>query len=487
MGVDFIVRRIRRTAARLLAAGVVFMGAFFLSDRTEAAGEGVFVVPRVPVQAQAESATQAKDLAQAAGRRRAIDILLRRLTPEEDWSYLPRLAAQDAASSEGAGGLQTSAGEKSSIILTAAEIVALEAGFEVYDERSSSTTYRAFITYRFKPDEVRSLLKSARIPYSEAQTRRALVLPVLQTDTGLYLWESNNPWMAAWKSRPYTHELTPMTAPLGDLEDTSKITARAALDLDSAALGDIAAHYNVSQVIVAHARLKQRDGNDQLTVTLLNGHRETGKADAATLETLGEDALEYDPAGSLAYGVADDEDFAAKIGETLAVITLNEPSGRFPALAEKAIDNVVAKYASGWKRRTLIDHATETLLPATAFFNNLDDWSRIRSALIATPLIGSVQISALSRRGAEMNVRLFGEPSRVQVALENQGVVFWTETGERWFIATPAVATQFRGRRFLRGDRRGVFGEQIGAEDRIAPIPASATSPIPATDDKIRP
>ncbi len=479
MGAEFGYWRFRRLASLACAGAVALIGAMALSSRSEAASEGVFIVPRVPVQAQADSATQAKDVAQAAGRRRAIDILLRRLTPEEDWSYLPRLASQENAAVTGGGD------GKSAIVLSSAEIEALEAGFEVYDERSSSTTYRAFITYRFKPDAVRGLLKSARIPYSEAQTRRALVLPVLQTETGLYLWEANNPWMAAWKARPYTHELTPLTAPLGDLEDTSKITARAALGLDAEALREIATHYNVSQVIVAHARLRQRDGMDQLTVTLLNGHRESGKADAAVIESLGEDVLEYDPEGSLAYGVADDEDFAAKIGESLAVFTLTEPSGRFPALAEKAIDGVVAKYASGWKRRTLIDHATETLVPATAFFNNLEDWSRIRSALIATPLIGSVQISALSRRGAEMNVRLFGNPTRVQVALENQGVVFWTETGERWFMATPAVATQYRGRRFLRGERRGVFGEQVGDNGTLRPVPALSPSYNSPEDEKI--
>jgi hypothetical protein len=59
--------------------------------------------------------------------------------------------------------------------------------------------------------------------------------------------------------------------------------------------------------------------------------------------------------------------------------------------------------------------------------------------------------------------------------MENQGIVFWTETGERWFLATPAVAGKYRGRRFLRGgDRRGVFGlDEAG--DATGPVPASAT------------
>ena len=328
------------------------------------------------------------------------------------------------------------------------------------------------------------MLKTARLPYSEAQTRRALVLPVLQTDSGVYLWESNNPWMAAWKARPYTSELTPMVTPLGDVEDAGMISARGALALDSAGLARLAEHYKVSQVIVAHARLKQVDGEDQLSVRLLNGYRESGKSSVVVSE-LGEDAGEFKSENAETFTYAEpDEDFAAAVGATLSQATLSQTSGNFPTLAERAIEQSIAKYASGWKKRTLIDHGREAVLIVTAFFSSIEEWSRIRSALIATPLIGSVQVSSLSRRGAEMDMRVFGDPQRVQVSMENQGIVFWTETGERWFLATPAMANQVRGRRFLRErPRRGIFGED-GELIEEGPVPASQIDE-PAPGSKI--
>lgn len=434
-----------------------------------AAGEDVFIVARVPVQATGDSATAAKDAAQASGRRRAMDLLLRRLTTEADWKYLPGLASGKPATAEGDGS------GKSAIAISPANLEALESGFEVYGEKASSASYRAYITYRFKPDAVRRLLKQSKIPYSEAQTRVALVLPVLQTDSGVYLWESNNPWMAAWKARPYTHELTPMQAPLGDLEDAGSITPRQALDLDATALGVIASRYNVSQVIVAHARLARTGGDNQLTVRLINAYRESGKATAS--EILGPDAeIDADGAQNQTFTYAiEDDDFATKVGEVLAQTTLTEATGNFPGLAERAIDAAITRYASGWKAKTLIDHSKEALLPVSAFFDRLEDWSKIRAALIATPLVGAVQVGALSRRGAEMNVRIFGDPEKVQVAMENQGIVFWTETGDRWFLATPAVAGKYRGRRFLRSERRGLFGaEGEILENPNGPTPASA-------------
>lgn len=462
-----------------------------------AVGEDVFVVPRVPVQAEAGSATAAKAVAQNEGRRRAVDILLRRLTVEEDWIYLPSLTAGEPApaaldlepgltvsgefdpyATSAAGGYaarQQPATGKSAITLTDHDLETLESSFEVYSEKSSAKTYRAFITYRFKPDAVRRLLKNARLPYSETQTRTALVLPVLQTDQAIYLWESNNPWMAAWKSRPYINELTPMTAPLGDLEDSQLINARQALALDPAALEAIADYYSVSQVIVAHARLSQERGADNLNVRLINGFRESGAAETET--EFDSSLVNFD--GGPGLSAEHVEEFAAKIGDVLAQIYLTNPSGDFPSLAERAIELAIAKYAKGWKERTLIDHSSEAVLETTAFFKTLGDWTKIRRGLIATPLVGSVQVYALSPRGAEMRLKVFGDPQRLAVAMENYGVVFWSEGGERWFLATPQIANQVKGSRWLRrggglfsedktfpGDDAGVeaASERIGTE-----------------------
>ena len=87
----------RRMAAMSAAAFAVAFAAVTAASSAYAAGEDVFVVARVPVQARADSATAAKNAAQASGRRRAMDILLRRLTPEEDWIYLPKRAASEPA------------------------------------------------------------------------------------------------------------------------------------------------------------------------------------------------------------------------------------------------------------------------------------------------------------------------------------------------------------------------------------------------------
>lgn len=455
----------------------VFLAALFAGLAPAfAAGDDVFVVPRVTVQAQADSATAAKSLAQRIGRRKAVEILLRRLTVEEDWPSLPKVEAPAPADAAEDAGLAPgtlpadmftdfSAPVRPVIVLTDDMLEDLESGFEVYNEKSSAKTYRAFITYRFKPSAIRKLLRDAQIPYSEAQTRTALVLPVLETESGLYLWEENNPWMAAWKVRPYINELTPMTAPLGDLEDTAAIGPREALAMNEEALAAIADRYAVSQVIVAHAYLRQQNNQYNLRVRLINGFRESvdlGDEEDLVTRVSADAAAGAEPGFGIAAQGPDTNDFGfAKPGEVLAEASFRRPAENFPTLAEEAIEVVIAKHAKPWKKQTLIDHTEAALLEASAYFRSIGEWSKIRSALIATPLVGSVQVRSLSRQGAEMLVRAYGDPEKLIVAMESQGLVLWTADGERWQIATPATAQELR----LRGRSR-----RLGEAESYSPV-----------------
>lgn len=439
-------------------AVICFVALAAMAGAAFAAGDDVFVVPRVAVQAQADSATAAKLSAQRLGRRRAMELLLRRLTIEDDWPHLPRVGSTDdpalAAAAADAG--------YNVVTLTDGMLENLESGFEVYNEKTSATTYRAYITYRFKPSAIRKLLRDSKIPYSEAQTRTALVIPVLQTSNGVYLWEENNPWMAAWKARPFNNELTPMTAPLGDLEDSATISGRQALAVDGTALAAMAQRYSVSQVIVAHAYLREEAGEHKLRVRLVNGYRETG--DLLSEEELVQ-RVSADGYGGpeLSAGPAINAFTQPKVGDVLAESWFSRPVGNFPALAEEAIETVLAKHAKPWKESTLIDHTEAALLEASAYFNSIGEWAKIRSALVSTPLVGSVQVRSLSRRGAEMLVRAYGDPQKLVVAMEAYGLALWSDDGEFWYIATPATANAVR----LRGDnrRRRRLGEAEGAGD----------------------
>lgn len=455
-------------------ATAIFVAAA-LSLSAAAASDAVFVVQRVAVQADGDSAAAARSIAQMQGRRRAMDVLLRRMTVSSDWTYLPHLAAGEPASALPAA----EPGQKSPVVLDDSTLINLESGFEVYDEKASATTYRATITYRFKPDAVRRLLRNAAIPYSETQTLPALVLPVLETANGVYLWESNNPWLGAWRGRAFSNELTPIRLPVGNGADIAAISARQALLLDPAAVEALAKNYGVAQVIVAHARLQRNGDSDRLSVRLVNAYRDTA---AAAIPQDGAEEQGVDSA-TLAALAAEPAQSSAKVGDVLASGVFSGPSGQFTPLAAQAIDETISDYAAAWKAKTLIDQSREAAVETTAFFQSVEDWARIRAGLNATPLVGGVQVFALSSRGAELRLKMFGDPSRLAVALDAYGVVFWTEDGAHWLLATPSEAAALKGDKSLRV-RRVDFGPANSDKNAIQPA-TDYRDPDLAPDSKI--
>ena len=212
----------------------------------------------------------------------------------------------------------------------------------------------------------------------------------------------------------------------------------------------MAERYTVSQVIVAHAYLQQENGEDTLRVRLINGIRESGElATDDEIADLVQDISVSTPPSSV---------LQAKVGDVLAESFFKRPSGNFPTLAEEAIETVIAKHAKPWKEQTLIDHSEAALIEASAYFRSISEWAQIRSALVSTPLIGSVQVRSLSRTGAEVVIRAYGDPDKLVVAMEAQGLALWTPDGEVWRIATPATAQNVRRIESEPRRRRDRFG-----------------------------
>ena len=423
-----------------------------LATATASAQDGsVFTVPRVPVFAEAENAAAAQGIAQAQGRKVAMDILLRRLTAEEDWGYLPRLALGQgpnalAVPEGGEGGALLST--KQPVEVAASDLTRLELSFAPYDEKTSRTTYRAEVTYRFNPQAVRALLTDAGLPYSESQTRQALVLPVLETEGGVYLWEAKNPWARAWLSRPFENELTPLVLPRGNQQDTETLTAAEAKDLDQDALRTLAERYRAPQVLVALAKLTEKDGEQQLFVRLLDGYLD-GRGDNRRRLESGESSGLYDAADGFGGGFSRGatRQSAGTPGQALAEAFFRAPEGDFPALAKRAVEASVSAYADDWKARTLVDHSAVREFRLTAWFEGLGEWAEIRQALEGTALVTGTETGAFTNENAVIQVTAIGQPAQFDLAMRQQGLAVW-RARDGWHVAdadrAPAIQARVR-------------------------------------------
>lgn len=440
----------------------------------------IFTVPQVPVFATAETASEAQVQAQREGRAEAMDLLLRRLTAEDDWVYLPRLAEGEPAPADtgdvapppadpmvdelfdlgmadevGLGQETPTFDRKRAIRISAAELAELEEGFAVFEEKTSRNTYRARITFRFKPDAVRAILEGAGLPYSEAQARRALVLPVLETANGRYLWQTDNPWARAWLARPLVNELTPLILPLGDTQDVRTVNVDDVMAYDAETMAGLAARYRTKQVLVAHALLRQgNNGQFRVRVQLVDAFL-AGRGDATAARAATAAARYDDDAGFGA--LPDDPDTIGTVGDNLADVTLEGPTNDFPALALEAVNAVVSKYGEGWKEKTLIDHAAVRALRLTAWFGNLEEWAAIRQALEGTPLVRTMDIGAFNNENAVIDLVVIGEQDQFVLAMRQENLTVWRDEDGAWNIAG-----------FGRAERVKRLGTKVSVDEIVA-------------------
>ena len=451
----------------------------------QAKAGSVFEVPMVPVSAEAESASDAQAIARDRGRRRAMDILLRRLTAEEDWVYLPQLAVgnvapaaegpqpvePDSGIGDGAGPPQSEpslyersfSGGKQPVMLDASLLPSMEEGFSVFDEKSSARTYSAKISYRFKAEDIRNLLKRAGIPYSESQTRMALVIPVLETQNGDYLWETNNPWARAWLARSLTNELTPMLLPRGDATDMEILPVDAALSFDQDALRRMAERYGVRQVVIAHAFLDEEDGQYRMRGRLLDGYLASSGRNAASFSADNAGALYDDTAGFGSSGVLV-RTSGEQPGRALFENFFRDKAGDFPAMAQRAVENMVSRYAAGWKAQTLVDHSVTRQVRMNVWVDSLDDFALIRRALEDSPIVQGIETGPISLQGGSITVSVAGDMEQLVADMRQRNVILWTVDNIVWNVATPEKAEEVRDRvRPVDGRAEGQLGDGLPA------------------------
>ena len=354
-----------------------------------ARAESVFTIAHVPIDAEAASAAEARELAIAAGQRAALETLLRRLTVAG--TALP-------APAEGS-------------------IAAMVAGFAIDRELVSTTRYRASLTVDFDPAEVRRLLRESGVAYAETVSKPVLVVAVQRDPGGILLWEDGNRWRRAWEERPPHGGLVPILLPLGDVIDLGTVDAARALASSADALTALAALYGTSEVAVAVAGL-------------------SGSAAVAK------------PAAPATPGVENDDGDAPAAGRALTLSlrrvaadgnravqkTLIGREGESErALLKRGTDRVVTLLEDDWKTANLIRYGEQRMLQATVPIASLGEWVSIQRRLAALAMVASVEIDSFSLREGRLTLRYHGTEDQLRLALDQSDLALSPEADE-WVL-----------------------------------------------------
>ena len=367
----------------LLAGALLLLFLGVPAGRAQPAGRELdfFSVIAIPVDASAETASAAKGPALAEGQRKALRILLQRMTLRADQDKLPRVDEN--------------------------MLNGLVRGIELADERTSATRYLARLTVRFNADGVRRLLRSARIPFTESLSRPVVVVPVFEQDDGSrVLWEADsNPWRQAWADREIGDALVPILLPRSDVIDAGAVDARTAIAGDEARLAKFAQRYGTTDSLVALAALQ--GDSDRPTAIQVTVQRHGGGA--------------------------------IYLAETFSVAASATATGA--TLMAQAVKEVAARLDDGWKQNTVIRFDAENSLSATVRFASLGDWIALRDRVGQVAGMQRVDVATMTNHDAQVVLHYFGNPQQLATVLAQRDLQL-AEVGGFWTLNLASARPQ---------------------------------------------
>jgi Uncharacterized protein conserved in bacteria (DUF2066) len=340
-----------------------------------ARAQDVFAVGPVAVDATGESAAAAREEARLDGQREAFQRLVARLTVPADRERVPRV--DDA------------------------QLNNLIQDFAVANERSSAVRYLADLTFRFRADAVRRLLRGAGVPFAETVSKPLVVLPVFAGEAGPVLWDSPNPWREAWANWRPPGGLVPFIVPFGDLADLAAVDAEQALAGDPAALQRIGRLHRNGDVLVSEAR-RQGEGVVETTTTRHG-------------------------VGSEPQGLT--QTWRAEGDETEE------------ALLARAVAGVAEAVEEVWKRNNLLQFGQEARLVVAVPLDGIEEWVAIRERLAEIPAVRRAQTLALNREAARVELRYLGDPRQLELALAQRDLEL-AEGSPDWILRRRAGPTR---------------------------------------------
>lgn len=367
----------RERRARVPHVAAVF--GFALALAVAAAGrtataQDVFEVSGVAVDVTAETAAAARARALAAGEQRAFEILLDRLTLKSDIDRLPVLSAADRA--------------------------VLVQDLSVANEKTSAVRYLAELTFRFKPREVRKMLRDLAIDFAETPSKPVLVLPVYRAAGVVVLWDDPNPWRDAWSGivgPGALAGLVPMELPAGSLADIAAIGAEQAAVGDRARLAALSGRYGTSDVIVALAELAAAPGGAPSISVTVNRYGESVSEQAIVTGVTG------------------------------------RPGEAVEAVLRRAAAQVADEIEDQWKADNLIQFERSEIVAVVLPIKSLGEWVTARSRLGRVAVVDRVDLVLLSRDEARINIQYLGDIDQLALALAQADLGLREEEG-RWFL-----------------------------------------------------
>ncbi len=196
------------------------------SVRAASLDSKMFSASGIQVDVTAKNAAAAREQAMQDGQKRALMVVMERITPSYVVEQLAELVPDD--------------------------ILNFVQDISVLNEKTSSVRYMATLEVRFNPDAVRELLRQNGLPYVRTSGKPLLILPIYKrsVSSSPVLWEEDNAWLRSWINRSAESYMVPLFVPMGELSDLQTLTVDQIINGDLVAAQALAKRYEAEGILI---------------------------------------------------------------------------------------------------------------------------------------------------------------------------------------------------------------------------------------------
>ena len=123
-------------------------------------------------------------------------------------------------------------------------------GYSIENEKYKKEVYSALITVNFEKKKLEQLLKNESIEFFSKKGPKTLIIPVINFQERLVLWDDPNPWFDIWLRRPLDSNLNLFTLPTGEADDLITLSAEDAIGLKYFKIKKLARKYEATQAYI---------------------------------------------------------------------------------------------------------------------------------------------------------------------------------------------------------------------------------------------
>tara|TARA_E500000178_G_scaffold212544_1_gene209769 strand:- start:284 stop:1372 length:1089 start_codon:yes stop_codon:yes gene_type:complete len=123
-------------------------------------------------------------------------------------------------------------------------------GYSIENEKYKKEVYSALITVNFEKKKLEQLLKNESIEFFSKKGPKTLIIPIINFQKRLVLWDDPNPWFDIWLRRPLDSNLNLFTLPTGEADDLITLSAEDAIGLKYFKIKKLARKYAATQAYI---------------------------------------------------------------------------------------------------------------------------------------------------------------------------------------------------------------------------------------------